>query len=203
MKTYFFALLVLISQVSLADSKLTKADLEAYVGAMAGFDQLSEKYPQEVEAIEAKSEGFKITDGGASWAKSIRSAPASMTGEIKAVLSAHGFSDIEQFTSKASRIMVAMIAVQMDGMEVEMRAAAKEMESQVAQFREQGLSEEMIAQIQSGMAEARRAMDEAEKAQKMASADDKALIKANSTWLEAQMESFSGADDDSDMYDAE
>ncbi|MDN3639012.1 hypothetical protein QWY82_09355 [Simiduia curdlanivorans] len=203
MKTYFFALLVLISQISFADSKLTKADLEAYVGAMTGFDQLSEKYPEEVEAIEAESKTFQITDGGVSWAKAMRSAPASMMGEINAVLSANGYSDIEQFTAKASRIMTAMVAVQMDDMEVEMRAAAKEMEGYVAQMRQQGLSEEMIAQIQGGMAEAKGAMAEAEKAQKIASAEDKALIKANSAWLEAQMESFSESDEGSDMYDAE
>lgn len=200
MKLYLFALLLLLSPFSMADSQLTKADIEAYVGVMQGFNQLADKYPDEVAKMEAKVQEFTITDGGQSWANSIDQAP--FKGEITSVLAANGYASVEQFTAQASRIMVALFAVQMDDNEAAMKVAVQASQGYAEKLRAQGLSEEMIAQVEQGMAQAKHSMVEAEKAQKMATAADKAFIRANADWIEGKMD-LVHADDDRYPEDVE
>lgn len=179
-------MVALMSVLSHADTVLSRSSMESYFSAMQAIKPLETRYADAFAEMEAQTEGMSLADGGKQLADILRA--QSFAGEVEQLLKANGFSSIEAFSAYSVKLLSGLMVQSFEESKPEMEQAMAQFDAQVRQMKQAGASPDMIQQMESGMAEAKRMMQEYQYAEHNLTAADKAAVAQNFDWLQAEFE---------------
>ncbi|AFV00735.1 hypothetical protein [Simiduia agarivorans] len=183
-KIGFLLMVALLSTLSHADPVLSRSNMESYFAAMQAIKPLETRYADAFAEMEAQTESMSLADGGKQLADILRS--QSFAGEVEQVLKANGFNSIEAFSAYSVKLLSGLMVQSFAESKPEMEQAMAQFDAQVQQMKQAGASPDMIRQMESGMAEAKRMLKEYQYAEHNLSAADKAAVAQNFEWLQAE-----------------
>lgn len=185
MKKIILALILLTQPVLLlAAQSLNRQLVKSFYATSDKLDALEAKYPQEFKRMDDFSleEKDKITG----YIKSISAYP-----EIRSLLSANGFSSVDEFFDVSYRIMGSMYTVQMQKLtpqeKRQMDAMNQSFEESVKMMKQNGMPDSMIAGMKAQLQDMQNQQLVMQQLANSASKADIKFARENFDWLMKMM----------------
>lgn len=171
-------ILLSVSSWVSAQQPLNKETVESFIRLNTEMIKLESKYPEVFER--ADSYEFSEDSKGISYLKSSVAYP-----DIKRALSVSNFKSLGEYIRVTSRIMGAMVAVQMEKMPAGMGMGdlGSMMDISIQTMKQNGVSAEVIAEMKQNMEQQNADMKGMKIAAKNASSQDKKFVRENMDWL--------------------
>jgi hypothetical protein len=175
-------IIILMSQslLVLAGQPLNKELITSFYATTDGLEALSAKYPTEFDRMDE----FSMVDQK-EMIRYIKSTRA--YSDISSILTSNGFSNLRDFFDVAIRVMGSMYLVQMRnlpmGQEDQFDVMEKSLQSSINSMRQDGVPDEMIADMNHELMEMQSQKKEMELAVRKTSKADIKFVRENMRWL--------------------
>ncbi len=182
MKYLLLAIVFVSPMLWAADKPLSKEVVTSLYSLTEQMEVLEAKYPK----IFTESETFGITDQD----KAIQFISSSKAyPDVKKLLSASGFKNLEEFYDVSIRLMGGLFSVRMEKMPagMDMKSMLKSLEQNIDNMKKQNMPESLISSMEASLKKNMERTREMTIAAEKASATDKKFVSDNMAWIMAMV----------------
>ncbi len=186
MKTLMLILTFALSAFS-QNQTLTKELVEKVVTLSPKLDELNKKYPE----LEKATKDIRLTHQGKEIIAQLKKYKA--YDDVEAIVTANGFSSVEESVGLMSRIISAMFAVQLAKIPqgFDLASVKKQQQEQLAALKNSGLPPEAMAEMEKNLKNASKSLELMHESAQEAKPLDVEFAQANFEWLVQLMQAKS------------